>query len=106
MCELFNGEFFSTDDHHRIENMNMCGYNLLQDENTVAKFLEHTIVVFSVENLQNRQHVLENFQNFKKIWQMMCESEVGGKVAYYFIAESVRLIKKIGRDITNTKLII
>ena len=66
MCELFDGEFFSTDDHHRIDKMNMCGCTLLQDENTVAKFLEHTIVVFSVENLQNRQYVLENLQSFKK----------------------------------------
>ena len=67
--------------------MNMCGYTLLQDENTVAKFLEHTIVAFSVENLQNRQHVMEILQNFKKYRQIMCESEVRVNVAYYFLLQ-------------------
>ena len=103
MCELYDGEFFSTDDHYSTHtvHMNISGYTQLQDENTVARFLDHTIVVFSVENLQNRQNVLENFQNFKKIRQIICESEVSVKVAHIFIAETVKLIKKIRRDITT-----
>ena len=79
----------------------MCGDTLLQDEYTVAKFLEHTNVVFSVENLQNRQHVLEDLQKYKRNRQIVFESEVNVKVAYYFVAETVKSIKKIRRDITK-----
>ena len=41
-----------------------------------AKFREHIIAVFSVENEQNRQHVLENRQKYKINRQIMCRSEV------------------------------